>query len=46
LYHTYQVLGSNSVTINSLNSFQKYYFTVDAFNEKGITKSEKIEEMK
>jgi len=46
LYHTYQVLGVNTLTINSLNSFQKYYFTIDAFNEKGITKSGKIEEMK
>lgn len=37
LYHTYQVLDTNSVTIRSLNSLSKYYFTVDAFNETGIT---------
>jgi xylan 1,4-beta-xylosidase len=42
LYHTYQVLGKESVTINSLNSLQKYYFTVDAFNESGVTKGRKI----
>jgi len=46
LYHTYQLLGANILTISSLNSFQKYYFTIDAFNEKGITKGEKIVEVK
>jgi xylan 1,4-beta-xylosidase len=44
LYHPYQVLGTNSVTIGSLNSLQKYYFTVDAFNENGVTKGKKITE--
>ncbi|HEY5508317.1 MAG TPA: family 43 glycosylhydrolase [Paludibacter sp.] len=38
LYHNYQVLGTDSLTIRSLNSLQKYYFTIDAFNENGITK--------
>ncbi len=42
LYHTYQVLGTNTVTIRSLSSAAKYYFVVDAFNEKGITKGTKI----
>jgi hypothetical protein len=42
LYHTYQVLGAESVSINSLNSKQKYYFTVDAFNESGVTKGKKV----
>jgi xylan 1,4-beta-xylosidase len=42
LYHTYQVLGTSSVTIGSLNSLQKYYFTVDAFNENGVTKGKSI----
>jgi xylan 1,4-beta-xylosidase len=46
LYHTYQVLGTDAVTIGSLNSQQKYYFTVDAFNESGITKGTKITELK
>ena len=45
LYHTYQVLGENTVTIRSLNSLQKYYFTVDAFNESGVTKGKKIIEL-
>ena len=45
LYHTYQVLGTESVTIGSLNSLQKYYFTIDAFNENGVTKGKKIFEL-
>jgi xylan 1,4-beta-xylosidase len=45
LYHTYQVLGNESLTINSLNSLQKYYFTIDAFNENGIAKGKKIIEL-
>jgi xylan 1,4-beta-xylosidase len=46
LYHTYQVLGTDSVTINSLNSTQKYYFAIDAFNENGVTKGKNIVEVK
>lgn len=42
LYLNYQVLGSNTVTIHSLNRLQNYYFTIDAFNEKGITKGKVI----
>ncbi len=45
LYHTYQVLGTDSVTIRSLNSLQRYYFTIDAFNENGVTKGQKIIEL-
>jgi len=46
LYHTYQVLGSESLTINSLNASQVYYFTIDAFNENGVSKGEKVIELK
>jgi xylan 1,4-beta-xylosidase len=46
LYHTYQVLEADSVTIRSLNSLQRYYFTIDAFNESGVTKGRKIYEVK
>jgi len=42
LYHNYQVLGVDSLTIRNLNSNQTYYFTMDAFNENGITKGKKI----
>ena len=45
LYHTYQVLGAESVSINSLNTAQKYYFAIDAFNESGVTKGKKIIEV-
>jgi hypothetical protein len=46
LYHNYQVLGTEQVTIRSLNAQQKYYFTIDAFNENGITKGTSIIELK
>jgi xylan 1,4-beta-xylosidase len=45
LYHNYQVLGTESVTIRSLNALQKYYLTIDAFNENGITKGKSIIEL-
>lgn len=38
LYHTYQVMDTDSLTIRSLNRNQKYYFTINAFNETGISK--------
>jgi len=45
LYQNYQVLGTEKVTIRSLNALQKYYFTIDAFNENGITKGKRIIEL-
>jgi hypothetical protein len=45
LYQNYQVLGTEQVTIRSLNAQQKYYFTIDAFNENGITKGKRIIEL-
>ena len=42
LYHNYQVLGTDSVTIRNLNALSKYYFVIDAFNENGISKGSKI----
>ncbi len=38
LYQNYQVFDVSKLDINSLNRHQKYYFTVDVFNENGITK--------
>ena len=46
LYHNYQVLGADSLTIRSLNRFQKYYFTMDEFNENDVNKGTKIVEVK
>jgi xylan 1,4-beta-xylosidase len=45
LYQHYQVLDADTVTIKSLNSGMKYYFTVDVFNENGITKGTTITEL-
>lgn len=44
LYHNYQVLDTDSLDINTLNSGLKYYFTIDVFNENGVTKGKKIKE--
>lgn len=45
LYQTYQVLGKESVTINSLNSSQEYFFNIDCFNENGVTKGKEIKKL-
>ncbi len=45
LYQNYQVLGTEKLTIRSLNALQRYYFTIDAFNENGITKGKSIIEL-
>ena len=42
LYENYQVLGSDAITIHSLNKLQRYYFTIDVFNENGITKGKQV----
>lgn len=42
LYLNYQVLGADTVTIYSLNSQSDYYFTVDVFNENGITEGKRV----
>ncbi|WP_336517366.1 family 43 glycosylhydrolase [Pollutibacter soli] len=42
LYHNYQVLGVNDLKLNSLDSNEKYFFTVDAFNESGVTRGSAI----
>ena len=45
LYHNYQVIDSDSITIRSLNSLSKYYFSIEAFSENGISKRSKIIEV-
>ena len=45
LYHTYQVLGTDTVTIRSLSSLSKYYFAIEAFNENGTSKISEIIEV-
>jgi hypothetical protein len=46
LYLNYQVFDSDSLTIRSLHSKRSYYFTIDAFNESGVTKGSGIVEVK
>ena len=41
LYHNWQVLGIDTLTIRNLNSLQEYYFAIDAFNETGLKKGSK-----
>ncbi len=45
LYHNYQTMGADSLTIRSLNSMSKYFFTIDTFNENGINKGSTIFEV-
>ena len=45
LYSNYQVFGVESLVIRNLNALKKYYFTVDTFNENGITKGTNIIEV-
>lgn len=40
LYSSWCVYGKNSLDINCLNINKKYYFSIEAFNEKGLTRSE------
>lgn len=42
LYHNYIVYADTSLTINSLNVNQDYFFTIDSFNENGITENSLI----
>jgi hypothetical protein len=45
LYQNYIVYGKNEVTIRCLNVDSPYYFTVDAFNEKGVTEGKLMREI-
>ena len=38
LYNNYEVRGSRTVTINSLNRAVTYYFSLDTFNDSGMTR--------
>ncbi|MOA21117.1 F5/8 type C domain protein [compost metagenome] len=46
LYQNYMVYQDTALSINSLDASQKYYFSIEAFNENGRTISEKITEVK
>jgi len=37
LYHNHIVYNDTALTINSLSTRQAYWFTIESFNENGIT---------
>ena len=39
LFNNYQVYNATNVEINALNSDVRYYFTVDAVNDSGVTQT-------
>lgn len=41
LYNTWQVYGKNELLLKSLNAEQTYYFSIEAFNENGVSKRTK-----
>ena len=43
LYSSHMVYSDTILNLNSLNANQKYFFTIDAFNEGGITTSENVQ---
>ena len=45
LYLHYQVWQDNTLTINSLDAGAKYYFTIDSYNDSGITKGKTVYEL-
>jgi xylan 1,4-beta-xylosidase len=42
LYHNWQVLGVDTLTIRNLNRLQEYYFTIDVFNGTGVKRGDKV----
>ncbi len=46
LYLDHMVMGTNEVTIRSLNAALPYYFTITGFNENGLGKPSEIIEVK
>lgn len=42
LYHSYQVYSDTILTINSLNANRSYSFSIESFNENGITAREEV----
>jgi xylan 1,4-beta-xylosidase len=42
LYLNYQVYADTSLTLNSLNTESNYWFSIEAFNENGISTGEEI----
>ena len=45
LYTSYQVYEKTEVLLTTLNKGQKYYFTVDSYNENGVTEGTEVFEV-
>jgi xylan 1,4-beta-xylosidase len=45
LHQSIMVYGKNEISMNFMNKGVNYYFTIDAFNENGVTKNDKILEL-
>ena len=45
LYNSYQVIKDNKIEIPSLNSETQYFYTIDAYNENGITYGTEIKSL-
>ena len=43
LYNNFQVMGETTLEIGSLNKGVTYYFTIDTYNENGVTQTSQIE---
>ncbi|MDR1581865.1 MAG: family 43 glycosylhydrolase [Prevotellaceae bacterium] len=42
LYNNYIVYGKNNLTINALNAEKTYFYSIDSFNENGVTRGKVI----
>lgn len=45
LYNNFQVMGDTKLEIGSLNKGCTYFFTIDTYNENGITKTEEVKSL-
>jgi len=45
LYHSHIVYADSALELRSLNANNRYWFTIDAFNENGLTPTERIVEV-
>ena len=44
LYNSWLLYGKNELLLKSLSTDQPYYFTIEAFNENGVSEATKIQE--
>ncbi|MFS4418162.1 family 43 glycosylhydrolase [Maribacter sp. 2307ULW6-5] len=46
LYSSWMVYGDNALDLRSLNTDQSYYFTIEAFNENGVSETSEVIKVK